>query len=276
MSIVEDFAGPGGWDEGARLLGVTSIVGHEWDKDACATATAAGHHRVRCDVATVTHKSGAWGYIGSPPCQAWSRAGKRQGILDQPAIFAHLQLIAETGDWVDYPAGGWHDKRSPLVLQVVRAIIQLRPTWVALEQVPDVLPFWERVAEFLLSLGYRAWTGILDAEMYGVPQTRDRAILTASQDPAHNVTRPPATHARYRPGQQPEPDLFGELLPWVSMADALGWGMEGRPSMTVTGGGTATGGAEPFGSGARAGIERERERALSWRPAPTGSHGVRG
>lgn len=37
------FAGPGGWDEGLRMLGVTShVVGYEWDRAACRTATAAG------------------------------------------------------------------------------------------------------------------------------------------------------------------------------------------------------------------------------------------
>jgi DNA (cytosine-5)-methyltransferase 1 len=48
------------------------------------------------------------------------------------------------------------------------------------------------------------------------------------------------------------------LAPWVSMADALGWGMTARPSMTVCAGGARTGGAEPFGNAARQGIERER------------------
>ena len=33
--LVEDtFAGPGGWDEGLRMLGVTShVVGYEWETD---------------------------------------------------------------------------------------------------------------------------------------------------------------------------------------------------------------------------------------------------
>lgn len=36
------------------------------------------------------------------------------------------------------------------------------------------------------------------------------------------------------------------MLPWVSMTEALSWGMGGRPSPTVTAGGTTTGGAEPI------------------------------
>ena len=33
--MVDLFAGPGGWSEGARMLGITD-VGIEWDAAACA------------------------------------------------------------------------------------------------------------------------------------------------------------------------------------------------------------------------------------------------
>ncbi len=44
------------------------------------------------------------------------------------------------------------------------------------------------------------------------------------------------------------PGMF--TAPWVTMAQALGWGMD-RPSFTVLAGGTETGEAEPFGKTAR-------------------------
>jgi DNA (cytosine-5)-methyltransferase 1 len=79
------------------------------------------------------------------------------------------------------------------------------------------------------------------------------------------------THAK-NPGGE---DLVGgRLMPWVSMADTIGWGMTGRPSMTVTGGGAATGGAEPFGNAARQGMAREhtagRWQMQSRRDSPAG------
>lgn len=50
-------------------------------------------------------------------------------------------------------------------------------------------------------------------------------------------------------------------MPWISMAEALGWGMTRRPYLTVAAG-TKSGGADPQmigGSGARAIIRREKE-----------------
>ena len=260
--IVELFAGPGGWDEGARLLGIHGIVGYEHDDAACVTAETAGHLRIHEDVTRINYGSAFHGpvngLIASPPCQSYSRAGKGFGLLDQPAVLAHVDLVREMGEWTGYPSDGdnWHDPRSPLVLEVLRAVFALCPTWIALEQVPDVLPLWVAFGAVLETLGYRVWTGILDAEMYGVPQTRDRAMLTASLDAGHNVTRPPATHRRWVKGVPDHADLFNDLLPPVSMAQALGWGMTGRPGMTVTAGGTETGGAEPFGHGARDAAQR--------------------
>jgi hypothetical protein len=114
------------------------IVGVEWDTAACKTAKAAGHTRVRADVARfdLTAFAGlVWLLIMSPPCQAWSRSGKRRGILDQEAIFRHAMRVTAAGEWIDYTDAGplplgqgdeggtWHDARSPLVLEVLRWVL---------------------------------------------------------------------------------------------------------------------------------------------------------
>ncbi len=60
------------------------------------------------------------------------------------------------------------------------------------------------------------WCGVLCAADYGMPQTRQRAILIASL--VHQVAPPAPTHARHPDGG----DLFTPpLQPWVTMADAL-------------------------------------------------------
>src|SRR5690606_28298795 len=120
---------------------------------------------------------------------------------------------------------------------------------------PTVLPVWEAYAEVLRAEGYSVATGNLHAEQYGVPQTRKRAVLVARLNGEAKLPTP--THSRYY-NRSPE-KLDDGVLPWVYMAAALGWGMTARPSMTVTGGGSATGGAEPFGNGARKAMRREIE-----------------
>jgi DNA (cytosine-5)-methyltransferase 1 len=249
--VLEGFAGPGGWSTGLHLAGYQGrAVGVEWDAAACRTAAAAGHQRVRADVAAfpLAHLANKVdGTILSPPCQAWSNAGDQLGKLDQPKVHERIAYFAR-GETP--PARDWADPRSHLTAEPMRWAYTLRPRWIALEQVPGVLPLWQYTAELLRSLGYRAWCGVLSAECYGVPQTRKRAILIARRD-GLLVGPPEPTHQAYRAGRDAavEPDLFGDPLPPpVSMAEALGRGVDGRPAWTVTGGGTESGGGvEVFG-----------------------------
>jgi DNA (cytosine-5)-methyltransferase 1 len=143
----------------------------------------------------------------------------------------------------------WSDDRSHHAAQPMRWLYALRPEWCALEQVPAVLPLWQHIGRTLTEWGYSVWCGVLNAADYGVPQIRRRAILVASR--ARRVACPPATHYDVRRRGN---GLFG--APWISMAEALGWGCEDRPSPTVTGGGTGSGGGvEVFaGRAARAAV----------------------
>jgi DNA (cytosine-5)-methyltransferase 1 len=239
---LDDFAGPGGWDEGARMVGLRAI-GIEWDMAACLTAKAAGHARIRADVAAYPSEpfAGIPGYIASPPCQAWSMAGKRKGELDRANCHRLADRMAAGDDGTDWT--DWEDPRSPLVCQPVRRVRELRPEWIALEEVPAVLGLWEHFARIFRNWGYSAWVGVLCAADYGVPQTRERCILMASR--VAQVAPPVPTHSR----DGDDGDLFdGKREKWVSMATALGWGFDEEPSATVCDGGTETGGAEPFGN----------------------------
>lgn len=213
--VVDLFAGSGGWDQGLRLAGHTGTsIGLERDHAACRTAVAAGHLRIRCDVAT--YPPAAFGQVdgltASPPCQSFSRTRHGAGFDDPRGLLSHEPL---------------------------RWAAALRPRWIALEQVPAVLPHWHHVARRLRALGYTTWTGLLNAADYGAPQVRRRACLLARRD-GRTVHAPVPTHAQHPTG----PDLFGEELhPWPVMADALDWADDGthpawtftRPSTTVCG-----------------------------------------
>ncbi len=79
--VLDLFAGPGGWSVPLHRFGVRD-VGLEWDEWACRTRAAAGLLTIRTNVAMYpvhVFAGRVWGFIASPPCQAWSMAGKRLG-----------------------------------------------------------------------------------------------------------------------------------------------------------------------------------------------------
>ncbi|MFF4767450.1 DNA cytosine methyltransferase [Streptomyces sp. NPDC001255] len=267
--ILDLFAGPGGWSHALSLLGHRDI-GLEWDEWACKTRAAAGQLTIRTDVAAYPVQP--WvgrttGLIASPPCQAWSMAGKRLGRLDQPLVHEAVAALAAGRDIRARLLPACRDDRSLLAAEPMRYLHALQsvgePEWVAMEEVPDVLPLWRQYADILRRWGFSVWCGILNAADYGVPQTRKRAILLASRT---RVAHPPEpTHA-----EAAEPaHLFGPgRQRWVSMAEALGWGAADRPVPVVCAGGGPGGGPEPWPSGARQALATSRARG-TWTPRAT-------
>ena len=222
ITALDLFAGTG-WGVAARWLGIREM-GVEIMPEACATREANG-------MATIFHDvwEGLEGnlyvpeyqmLIASPPCQTFSLAGKGSGRKALEDVMEAIELHAYKDPAQLREFGAKHDDRTALVLTPLSYIHRDRPQYVALEQVPTVLPVWEACAEVMREWGYSVWVGNLQAEQYGVPQTRKRAILMARLD--GEVQPPVPTHSRY---YSRDPKRMDEgVLPWVSMADALGWG----------------------------------------------------
>lgn len=243
------FAGPGGIDIAARTLGI-HLTGIERDPSAVATRRAAGLPTIHDDV----RKHGPHdtpdedGIAGGPPCQTFSigGTGKGRAVLD---LLVDTVKAASTNDCVIVPDG--LDERTALVLEPLRWILTADNDgnpyrWIVLEQVPAVLPIWQAYAEVLEARGYSAATGVLNAEEYGVPQTRKRAALVARLDgPA---TLPTPTHRRYIKGQ-PQDAGDPTLKPWVSMGDVID---RGGPFTAVSNYGT---GGDPKNRGRRTSAE---------------------
>ena len=257
MKALDLFAGARGWDIAARHLGHDADGVEIWTP-ANATAKLNGFTVVHEDVTTFHTAPGAYPlHIGSPSCKTYSMAGSGAGrrALDQ--------VLHGVQEYRHYRPMSWSeavalvgDADAALTLEPLRIALEGEPIYVAWEQVPAVMPVWDACAEALRERGYSVVTGVLNAEQYGVPQTRRRAVLMARRD-GRSARLPVPTHSRFHVRDPKR--LDAGVKPWVSMAEALGWGMTERPSMTVTGGGTSAGGADPFGNGARQGLRREMD-----------------
>jgi DNA (cytosine-5)-methyltransferase 1 len=241
--IVHGFAGIG-WTEALVGLGLSDI-GLELNTAACQTRRGAGHATVQCDVTqypTWPFKGRTTGKIDSPPCPGFNKSGKKLGLLDLPLVHQAIEDLSRGKDTRAAIGAACRDERSILTAEPMRWHYDLMPEWICMEQVPSVLPVWQQYAEILRRWGYSAVADVLDAADHGLGQTRRRAVLIASR--TRSVDLPAPTHGGL--GQPAR----------VSMADVVGWGYTRRPAPSVTGGGTYTGGAEPFGNGTRQAMKR--------------------
>lgn len=246
MSVIDLCAGgAAGWEYAARELGLDPL-GIELDDAACAVRRAAGFRTLQADISALDPLDFApcVGLVGGVPCPSFSMAGKGVGRAAIPFFIDAIERMAR-GEQIDKAEldEACKDETAHLVLEPLRWALALRPRWIAQEQVEPVLPLWQAIARALRRHGYSAWCGVVSAETFGTPQTRRRAILLASLDGP--VSAPVATHQRYVAPKQrkqraevdeahaggmfdvePERIMHREdrgLLPWVSMAQALGW-----------------------------------------------------
>lgn len=222
VEMVDLFAGPGGLDVAAHWLGV-SVVGIEWDDDACVTRDQATLHTKHGDVrlSKPADYPKARFLSGGPPCQTYTVAGNGAGRRALEQVLSFVDAVADGKDITD-DLVRLDDERTGLVLEPLRWALDAGVPYeaIVLEQVPAVLPVWQAYARVLESLGYSVDCGILHTEEFGVPQTRRRAILIARRDGEAKLPQP--THRRYRKGAaRGEGDP--RLRPWKTMGEALGW-----------------------------------------------------
>ena len=260
LKALDLFAGTG-WGVACRWLGIDE-VGVDNEPAVLRTREANGMATWLPDVWEVLESAPANSpefraalLIASPPCQTFSMAGKGAGrqALDEVVGLIDSRAYLDPARLREF--GEQHDPRTALVLTPLTYVARHAPTYVVLEQVPTVLPVWERMAVELRRWGYSVVTGVLSAERYGVPQTRKRAILIARADGVE-ARMPTPTHSAY---YSRNPSKLDEgVEPWVSMAEALGWGEGEVQTDNVTGSGYD-------------GTGRVKYRRDTGAPAPTAS-----
>lgn len=250
VRTVDLYAGPGGWDEGARLLGLDlGIEGIEINRDACATARAAGHVRRQADVRAVAPADylHCAGFLASAPCPSFSSAGKRSGLgADYQAVLDSWTSLGwgHTAAQAMECVAAVKDPRTALMatagIWALTLMAEGECEFVAMEQVPALEFAFEDLAAELFSIGCETVNvGVLDAADFGLPSRRRRAFLVSSRHgQASTAHRFAPDYTPVGPGTLPMPPR-GERR---SMASALGWqpghAVVTRGNRRPTGGGT--------------------------------------
>jgi DNA (cytosine-5)-methyltransferase 1 len=241
--VLEGFGGAGGLSDGARLAGASDVLGVEINRDACATATAAGHARVRADVRDVdpARFTRTVGWISATPCPTFTEAGKQAGLVDYELVLEGVERlgdchVAERGDrgWEGYLATyrKVSDERTALVLETLRVALLLpNLRWLVAEQVPAVHGIWELMGSVLASSHYFRTADVITvrASDLGAATRRERVFLVASRarDLGPALARLPLRQwwhcGRFAAPQLREADPAASPFPATSMARALGW-----------------------------------------------------
>lgn len=169
--MISTFAGGGGSSLGYSMAGYRELLAVEWDDNAAATfrlnfpEVPLYHGDIaKLSVEECLSRAGiAPGELdvfdGSPPCQGFSTAGKRQ--IDDP--------------------------RNSLFREYVRLLRGIRPRAFVMENVSGMikgnmkLVFAEILRELKAS-GYRVKARLLNAMYFGVPQSRERMIFVGIRE----------------------------------------------------------------------------------------------
>jgi len=174
LNVISTFSGCGGSSLGYKLAGGKVLLAVEWDANAVACYrlnfpdTPIVHGDIcKLSVEEVLQRTGLHpGELdildGSPPCQGFSTANKKG-------------------------AASFADPRNQLFREYVRLLRGLRPKCFVMENVSGMvkgkkrLIFAEILREFKAS-GYKVKARLLNAQFFGVPQSRQRLIFIGVRD----------------------------------------------------------------------------------------------
>lgn len=109
--------------------------------------------------------------IGGPPCQGFSLKGKKLGLNDpRNYLFReYLKLVEEIDPEV-------------FVIENVKALLSTSAGW-----------FKDEIVSSIEKMGYKVEYGVLNAQDYGVPQSRQRAIFICSKSKPISLPKPTVT-----------------------------------------------------------------------------------
>lgn len=197
LPVISLFSGAMGLDLGLMKAGLQVKVSVDFDKDVGKTLTKNNHPHIIGDIRGLIENDPSCGFlldkanikkeelfavVGGPPCQAFSVAGKRQGI---------------------------NDPRGTLFKEFVHVVKELQPRFFVMENVngllsskvypdkkDDTTTAYDLVLEAFHELGYKTVSGLLNSINYGTPQFRERLIIIGSRD-HEDIFLPYPTHFQH-------------------------------------------------------------------------------
>lgn len=184
--VLDLFCGAGGMSLGFQMAGYH--IGLGVDKEPLPCRTHAHNFNGRCVQADIEAIDDLTAFIqehglervdviiGGPPCQGFSRVGRGK-----------LRQVRNDPTYI-------HDPRNQYYKEFIRFVEALRPLYFVLENVPDMQYYadgeglvLEKALKKLSELGYSggsdsrpSWS-ILQADHYGVPQTRQRLVIVGNR-----------------------------------------------------------------------------------------------
>lgn len=175
MRFIDLFAGLGGFHQALTGLGHECVFASEINSELADLYERNFGVRPMGDIKSTHTEVPAHDILAAGfPCQPFSKAGDQLGF-DCP----------QWGDLFDY---------------VVRIIERHEPSYLIIENVPNLLRHdggktWRRVHDRLSALGYDVEAEKLSPFMFGVPQTRERAIIVGARDGLESFEWPKPTHS---------------------------------------------------------------------------------
>lgn len=192
--VASTFSGCGGSCLGYRMAGYRVVYANEFVEEAQRTYKA-NHPNSYLDTRDirqvkpedVLEKAGVDRgdldlFDGSPPCSAFSTAGKRE------AGWGKVKAYSDKAQRVD-----------DLFFEYVRLVDGIRPKVFVAENVSGLVKgtakgYFKRILAALREPGYRVSCRVLDAQWLGVPQMRQRTIFVGVRDdlniePSHPLPR---------------------------------------------------------------------------------------
>ena len=170
FNVLDLFAGAGGFSAGLdKNKNIKTVMAVDFDKyatetfqknfkDAYVITGDLTDAEVKKEIINVAKERKVNMIVGGPPCQGFSLKGKNLGF-DDPRNFLFLEYYA--------------------------LVKEIKPEVFVIENVKNLLNseagyFKDQIIEKFSSLGYIINYGVLNAKNFGVPESRERAIIIGS------------------------------------------------------------------------------------------------